>query len=448
MAFSPTDSHLFSRLFSDPDLAQLFSDEQLVQFLIEVEIAIAEVQGELGMIPMHAARAIRAIPEDISIDNERLRDATEKAGFPVKELVRQMRNVLHSDIRHFLHWGATTQDIMDTALVLQLRASSVILESKLKSVVANLVILIERHRDTLMVGRTHGQQALPTTFGLKAAGWAMPLLRHLERLKDLKPRVFCVQYGGAAGTHAAAGPEGLDVQHHLAVRLNLHTTPLPWHTQRDGLAEFAGWLSMTSGSLAKMAQDIILLAQNEVGEIRESSDRSRGSSSTMPQKSNPVVSELIIAAARSNAALLSAIHNALVQEHERATHGLQLEWLNLPQMIAHTGTALNKAMYLSEHIQIHADRMQQNIAKTKGLLLAEAAAYALYPYMDANQAKSIVTQAVHRALASDRHLIDVLQEDVQEPVDWKNLRRESAQLGASQQMIDQVLSAAETQTLT
>ena len=443
MPFSPTDSRLFGGLFGDKALEQLFSDEQFIDYLIEVELGLAIVQGELGVIPAHASQEISTLRKNLSVDYETLRIQTERAGFPVKELVRQMRETVHPDTRQFLHWGATTQDIMDTALVLQLRAASNILQEKLHLVIANFSQMIQRHRTTLMVGRTHGQQALPITFGLKAAGWIMPLLRHIQRLNELKPRVFAIQHGGAAGTLAASGPKRLDIVDSLAKHFNLWVTPLPWHAQRDSIAEFAGWLSLVSGSLAKIAQDIILLAQNEVGEIRESTDRSRGSSSTMPQKSNPVVSELIIAAARSNASLLSAMHNALVQEHERGTHGLQLEWLHLPQMAALTGTALNKAIYLSEHLHIDEDRMRLNVEQTQGLMLAEAAVYALRAHMDASAAKSIVTDGVKKALSSHRHLIDVLAVETSVPIDWEYLKDESNYLGATDQFIDRVLGEVE-----
>ena len=448
MAFSPTDSRLFGHLFSDPELAEQFSDEQFVEYLIDVELALAEVQGAMGVIPQLAAQEINQVRNSLQVDFDKLQIETERAGFPVKELVRQLRQAVHSDTAMYLHWGATTQDIMDSALVLQLRGSTAILENKLKGVISNLIELIKQNRTTLMIGRTHGQQALPITFGLKAAGWLMPLARHFQRLKELEPRVFVVQYGGAAGTLAASAPSGPEVLINLAKKLNLHEALLPWHTQRDGLAEFANWLSMVSGSLAKMAQDIILLAQNEVGEIRETPDVSRGSSSTMPQKRNPVISELVIAVARSNAASLSAMHNAIIQEHERATHGLQLEWLHLPQMVALTGTALNKALYLSEHLQVNKNQMQKNVSQSKGLILAEAAEYALREHMEPADAKILVTRAVQLALVSDSHLIDELANETSIPIDWAKLKDEASYLGENELLINRVLVEAEQITKT
>ncbi|MEZ4710636.1 MAG: lyase family protein [Caldilineaceae bacterium] len=199
---------------------------------------------------------------------------------------------------------------------------------------------------------------------------------------------------------------------------------------------------MVSGSLAKMAQDIILLAQSEVGEVQESTDRSRGGSSTMPQKSNPIISELIIAAARANAAHLSAMHGALIHEHERATHGWQLEWLTLPQMVAHTATALNKALFLSQNLAVDVAQMRQTVAASNGLMLAEAVSFALAVHMERSAAKALVTQAVPIALAEKRHLVDVVQEMADAPVDWAALRDEGNYLGATQQFIDRILADA------
>ena len=236
---------------------------------------------------------------------------------------------------------------MDTACVLQLRPAIQVCRKRIGEIAGHLTALAEKHRSTVLAGRTHSQQALPITFGLKAAGWLAPLLRHAERLAEIEPRLLVAQFGGAAGTLAALGGNGLAVMQALANELDLGAPAMPWHTQRDGFVEFGGWLSMVSGSLAKMAQDVILMAQTEVGEVGESAEEGRGGSSTMPQKSNPITSELIVAAARMNASLLSALHNAQIQEHERGTHGWQVEWLALPQMVTLTGGALKHAVYLA-----------------------------------------------------------------------------------------------------
>jgi 3-carboxy-cis,cis-muconate cycloisomerase len=272
--------------------------------------------------------------------------------------------------------------------------------------------------------------------------WLAPLLRDLERLHDLEPRLLVIQFGGAVGTLAALQKNGLGVCEALARELKLGVPLLPWHTQRDNLAEMANWLCLVSSGLAKMAQDIILLAQTEVDEVRESSDTSRGGSSTMPQKSNPIVSELVLAAARANASLVSNVYHAMIQEHERATHGWQLEWLTLPQLFAHTGTALRHGRFLAENLLVNEKRMLENVRASNGLMLAEAVSFALAQVMPRNQAKQLVAQAARIALAEKRHLVDVVQSKTNAPLDWDSLRDESNYLGSAQAFITRVLQAA------
>lgn len=379
---------------------------------------------------------------EVDISPASLQSSVEKAGVPVIALVNQLRQAA-GEAGPYVHRGATTQDIMDTARVLQLRSGLDILETRLRAVVSSLATLTRQHRHTLMAGRTHSQQALPITFGLKTAGWLAPLLRHRDRLKELRPRVLVLQLGGGSGTLSAWGDAGPSVQKKLADMLELNTPPLPWHTQRDGFAEVAGWFSLVTGSLAKMAQDIILMAQTEVGELRESADPSRGGSSTMPQKNNPVASEVIIACARANAALLPAMHQALIQEHERATHGWQLEWLTLPQMIVHTGAALNKAMFITQNLEVDTAQMYANVAASNGRLLAEAATFALAEHMDLAAAKLLVTAAVQTSLKDNLHLCDVLAAASPAPVDWQALKDEQHYLGATQAFIDNILALTE-----
>src|ERR1043165_731671 len=371
------DSAIFGDLFSDPEVSQLFSDEAYLRALLAVEGALARTQGKLGIIPEAAAGEISAAAELNNIDIGALTIGTLRSGIPITALVEQLRKHVAPESAGHVHFGATTQDIMDTATVLQLHAAAALLSDRLVELIHELDGLAERHRTTLMAARTHGQQALPTTFGLKVAGWLARFLRNRERLDELAPRLLVIQFGGAAGTLAALENRGLELMEALAEELHLSVPLMPWHAQRDNLVEFAGWLSLVTGSAAKMAQDVILLAQTEVGEAAESNEEGRGGSSTMPQKSNPITSELIITAARTNASLLSSMHHAQIQEHERATHGWQMEWLALPQMILLTGGALKHALYLATHIQPDPETMWDNITRGHDLILAEAAAFAL-----------------------------------------------------------------------
>jgi 3-carboxy-cis,cis-muconate cycloisomerase len=435
------NSDLFAPLFSSPDIASVLSDAQFMANMLAVEVALAHAEAQVGVIPAASAERIAQAAENFQPDLLKMQQDIEKSGVPVIEFVKQLREAVGGDAAAYVHWGATTQDIMDTALILQLRAILNLLEHKLGTLIHHLADLADTHRHTLMAGRTHSQQALPTTFGFKVAGWLMPLLRHHTRLAELKPRLLVVQFGGGVGTLAALGDMGLKVQAALAQELDLAVPVITWHSQRDTLAELGGWLSLVTGSLAKMAQDIILMSQSEVDELRESHDPARGGSSTMPQKSNPIISEVIIAAARTNAVNLAALHQAIIHEHERATGAWQMEWLTLPPMLNLTGAALDKALFLSENMVVNAAHMQRNVAASHGLMLAEALDLALTPFIGRTEAKKVVKAAAQTALDDNRHLVDVVREQVNFPLDWAKLRDEAHYLGTADAMLEQVLQA-------
>ena len=441
---TPLDSTIFGPLFTDDEVSNLLSDGAFVRALVEAEVALAQVEARVGVISASAAEQIKKVQAD-KIDIAALTAGTSRSGFPIIALVQELHKQISADAAPYVHWGATTQDIMDTACVLQLRAVIESIGKRIGEIIRNLSALADKHRSTVLAGRTHGQQALPITFGLKVVGWLAPLLRHVERLREIQPRLLVVQFGGAAGTLAALGDKGLAVTRELAQELKLGVPAIPWHAQRDCFVEFAGWLSLLTGSLGKMAQDIILMAQTEVGEVGESGEAGRGGSSTMPQKSNPIASELIVAAARTNAALLSALHNAQIQEHERATHGWQLEWLTLPQMIQLTGGALKQAAFLAKNLQVDAQAMRANIANANDVILAEAAVFALAQAMPRAQAEELVKKAGAVAVSDNKPLIDVVKNlagDSVTSIDWQALARAENYLGETDKMIDLVLQLA------
>jgi 3-carboxy-cis,cis-muconate cycloisomerase len=435
-------SRILGAVYSDPEIARIFSDEHFVAEMIRVEVALARVQERLGIIPAGSADRVANAVESLDIDLAPIQHSMEQSGIPTIGMVDQLRAAVGGEAASYVHWGATTQDIMDTALVLQIREAIDHIDGELRQIIANLADMADRHRDTLMAGRTKSQQALPITFGLKVANWLAPLLRHLQRLEEAKPRLLVVQFGGAVGTLASLGDRGIETMEGLASELDLAVPVAPWHTQRDNLVELAGWLSMVSGSLAKMAQDIILLAQTEAGEVRESDDPSRGGSSTMPQKSNPVVSEAIIAAARANANLVATMHQALIQEHERGAGSWQIEWLTLPRIFELTASTLNNALFLSENLIVDADRMRANLAASNGLMLAEALNLALAPHLGRAAAKTIIQSAVQTTLSENRHLVDIVHQRVDIEVDWDTVRDESNYLGTANEFIDRVLALA------
>lgn len=442
MSYFPGDSQIFGPLFGDDRVDELFSDARYLQTIIEVEVALAKVQGQAGVIPSEAADRICQRGGSLEADTCRLAAATARDGFPIVELVRQLRAHVGGDADSFVHWGATTQDVIDTALVLRLREALTLIEGSLGEVIEQLADLATKHGETLMVARTHAQHALPTTFGYKVALWLAPLLRHRNRLGELRPRLLVVQLGGAAGTLASLGEKGPEVREALATELGLGVPLGPWHAQRDALAEFSGWLSMVTGGLGKLALDVILMSQTEVGEVHESADPELGGSSAMPQKRNPIRSEAILAAARQNAVLLGGVHQALVQEHERGTHGWQLEWMTLPQMVGLTSGALRNAVAVTAGIQVNEDRMLQNVHRSNGLLMAEAASLLLSEVMPRAEAHATVKKGVATSRETGRHLIDVLEEHVESELDWMALRDESRYLGAAKTFTNDIVRAA------
>jgi 3-carboxy-cis,cis-muconate cycloisomerase len=427
-------------LLSDAEVAALVSDAAAVRQMLAVEVALARVQGRLGIIPQCASDDIAAAAATFEPDFAALSDGTERSGVPVIDLVEQLRAAVGGEAANFVHWGATSQDIVDTAMVLQMRGVLDVLAVRLDAVCARLADLAGTHRATPMAARTRFQQALPTTFGLKVAGWRAPLRRHATRLAELRPRFEVVQFGGAAGTLAALGPRGIEVMEALAAELGLAAPPLPWHTQRDGIAEVADWFALVSGALGKAGLDAALMAQTEVGEVRLGPDGA-GGSSTLPQKANPVVAEVLMSLARMNATLLSGVHQAQLQAHERDGSGWHLEWMTLPQMAIACAAALRHAATMFAHIAPDTARMRANLDTSNGVILAEAAVFALASHMPRDEAQALVTAACQEVSASGRPLGPVLADRTALPIDWPSVLDPENYLGAADALITRALSA-------
>jgi 3-carboxy-cis,cis-muconate cycloisomerase len=389
-------------------MRDIFCDRATVARYVEVEVALARAQGALGLIPAEAARKIAQSANADGIDLARLKAETDLVGYPVVGVVHQLQTQC-GEAGRYLHWGATTQDIMDSAAALQVRDALAVVREDLAAIAAILAKLSERHRDTVMAGRTHLQHALPTTFGLKAAVWLSMITRHRERLRQLQPRVLVGQFGGAAGTLASLGGNGLAVHDALMAELKLGSAPVPWHVARDGMVEVVAFLAGVTASLAKIATDVVLMMQTEVGEAFEPFVEGRGASSTMPQKRNPVASELIIVAARSvrqEVALM--LDSAAGADHERATGPWQLEWMALPRAFIAAGAALRQSRQLLDGLIIDALRMRRNLDITGGLIVAEAVMMALAPAMGRGVAHDAVYGACRRALEHGTRLLDEL----------------------------------------
>jgi len=441
------DSEIFSALFGiDAEIAAELGDRRRVADLLDVEVALARAQAAHGVIPAAAAEAIARAAAELDVDLAALRRGVAASGVPTIDLIRQLRAAVSPSAAPFVHRGATSQDIVDTAALLAWRRVQRLIDARLKNVTAALVDLAVRHRGTVMAGRTHGQHASPITFGLKAANWLAPLVRHRRRLDELKPRLFVVQLGGAAGTLSAMGDAGPAVLEALAHSLDLGAAA-PWHTQRDTILEYGNWLAALCAMLGKLGQDVILLTQTEVAETAESDDAARGSSSTMPHKANPIASEMLVTAARAAGALVAALHASAIQEHERGTHGWHLEWYVMSQLIALSYGGVANAALVTTHLQADPARMRANITSAGDLVAAEALAFALSDAMPLDEARSLVGRAAGDVRRANESLIDAVRRaasarGVESAVDWRRLADPSAQLGAADAFIDRIVNDA------
>lgn len=439
------DSVLFRDSFGTPAMRGIFEDAALLARYTEVEVALARAQGRLGVIPAPAAQDIAAKCDASTLDLERLKQETETVGYPILPLVRQLAAQC-GEAGKFLHWGATTQDIMDSAVVLQVRDALALIEKDIAELQAILAQQAKRYRDTPMAGRTHLQQALPITFGYKLAIWLAMLDRHAERLRQMKPRVLVGQFAGAAGTLASLGNKGMAVQKALCEELRLAQPVATWHAARDGLAEAVNFLGLVTGSLGKIAFDVMLMAATEVAEVSEPFVPGRGASSTMPQKRNPISSELILAAAKAVRQHAGLMLDALVQDFERATGPWHAEWIALPEAFILTGGALHQAKFMLAGLIVDEARMRKNLDMTHGLIVAEAVMMGLAPHMGRNEAHDVVYDACRAVAEKGGSLADALSgvPEVTQHLDRKAIEKltdPSNYLGAAREMVDRVVGA-------
>lgn len=404
---SAIDSGLFRDIFGTAEMRAIFDEDAQIEAYIAVERALARAEGRTGVIPADAAREIDTRASIAMIDKEVLRRETLNVGYPIVSLVSQLSHQL-GEAGRYLHWGATTQDIMDTATVLQFRSALALVERDLAIIRETLVALARRYRDAPMAGRTHLQQALPITFGFKAAIWLSALDRHAERLIQLRSRVLVAELGGAVGTLASLGHDGLRVHDAFAAELGLAPASIAWHVARDGLVETVQFLALLTGSLGKIGYDVMLMASTEVSEVFEPFAEGRGASSTMPQKRNPISSEIMMASARAVGAHAGTMLEAMVQDHERATGPWHLEWLAIPNAFVLTAGALAQARFMLAGLVVDEDRMARNLGMTGGLIVAEAVMMGLAPFLGRQMAHDVVYAACRKAVEGGHTLADVL----------------------------------------
>ncbi|MFP5593889.1 3-carboxy-cis,cis-muconate cycloisomerase [Kluyvera sp. 142486] len=395
-------------------LTDIFSDERLVQGMLDFEAALATAQARCGVIPDAAVAPISAACRVSLIDLPALAASAANAGnlaIPlVKQLTQRVKNT-DTDAARYVHWGATSQDAIDTGLMLQLQQALGETETRLAQLIRVLAEQVKRHQHTLLPGRTWMQHALPITYGLKLAGTLDALLRWQERLVQMRSRVLALQFGGAAGTLASLKEKGPEVAQALAAQLNLTLPDTPWHSQRDRLIELASWYAGLCGTLGKFANDFALMMQTEVAEVSEPIAEGRGGSSAMPHKRNPVSCAAILAAVTRVPGLMATLYASQIQQHERALGGWQAEWETLPQLIMLAGGVLENSEYLVKGMQVNTQKMRDNLDITHGLVMAESVTQALAAHLGKADAHHLIETICHRAIALDCPLRPLLEND-------------------------------------
>jgi 3-carboxy-cis,cis-muconate cycloisomerase len=402
------DSRIFGDMFSDDRMRQVWSDENRTAKYLDVERALAKVQGELGIIPKEAAEEIVRNCELSQIDWVKLKAKTEQIGYPIIAVVNQINANCRDKLGEYCHWGATTQDITDTATVIQMREGLALVEQDLADIAEALALLAREHRDTPIIGRSNLQQATPITFGYKMASILAGIQRHQERLEQLKPRVLMGEFGGASGVLSSLETGAMETQAALMKELGLAQPLISWHTVRDTIAEVGAFLGLVGGSLGKIAMDVKLMMQTEVGEVYEPFAPGRGSSSTMPQKRNPISCLYIHANVSVVRQHVASLMDAMVADHERSTGPWEIEWIALPEAFCLISGALKQAKFVLKGLEVDVPRMRKNLDMTKGLVMSEAVMMGLGRYIGREYAHDLVYDLCREALQRDLPLVDLL----------------------------------------
>ncbi|MCR5882966.1 3-carboxy-cis,cis-muconate cycloisomerase [Rhizobacter sp. J219] len=438
------DSSIFQGIFSTDAMRRVWSDENRTQKYLDVEAALAKVQGRLGLIPQEAADEIVSHCHLDQIDMVKLRAQTERIGYPILGVVSQLNALCRDKLGEYCHWGATTQDITDTATVLQIREALELVDADLAAISKAMADLARQHRLTPMIGRSNLQQAIPVTFGYKMAGMLSAIERHRTRLAQLRPRVLVGEFAGAAGTLASLSTGAMETQAGLMTELGLGQPDIAWHTIRDNIAEVGCFLGLVGGTLGKLSMDVKLMMQTEVAEVYEPFAHGRGSSSTMPQKRNPISSCYIhaqISVVRQQAASLM---DAMVADHERSTGPWEIEWIVLPEIFCLMAGALKQSLFVLQGLEVDAQQMRANIDITGGLVMSEAVMMGLGPYLGREYAHDLVYDICREAVKQKRPLLDLLCEnaEISRHLDrpaLESLCDPQNYLGQSAVMVDRVL---------
>jgi len=438
-------SGIFRDIFSTEPMRRIFADENRIQKYLDIEAALARAQARLGIIPQNACEEILRHCSTAEYDFSKLKTQTEHIGYPVLPVVQQLVALCRDGLGEWCHWGATTQDITDTATVLQIREALDLVEADLVAIADALAALAKRHRDTPMAGRSNLQQAVPITFGYKVATYLAGFERHLQRLNELRPRVLVGEFGGAAGTLSSLGNRGLEVQAALMQELGLGQPDIAWHTVRDCIAEVGCFLGLVAAGCGKIALDVKLMMQTEVEEVYEPFHEGRGSSSTMPQKRNPISSVYITATTSLVRQYVAALLDAMVEDHERATGPWEIEWIAVPEIFSLAAGALAQTRVMVSGLQVDERKMRTNLDITGGLIVSEAVMMGLGPQIGRQYAHDLVYDICRQVIAAGRPLVDLLAENKEiarhfDRAALEKLCDPANYLGQAGEMVDRVLA--------
>ncbi|EJM39772.1 3-carboxy-cis,cis-muconate cycloisomerase [Pseudomonas sp. GM33] len=409
-------NQLFDAYFTARDMRDVFCDQGRVQAMLDFEAALARAEARVGLIPASAVAPIQAACSAGLYDFAALGEAIATAGNSAIPLVKALGKQIaaqNAEAERYVHLGATSQDVMDSGLVLQLRRALELIENDLAQLGQILATQAERYVATPLAGRTWLQHATPVTLGMKIAGWLGAVTRSRQRLAELKSRLLVLQFGGASGTLAALGEQAMPIAQALAEELQLTLPEQPWHTQRDRVVEFGAVLGLIAGSLGKLGRDVSLLMQTEAAEVFEPSAPGKGGSSTMPHKRNPVGAAVLIGAATRVPGLLSTLFSAMPQEHERSLGLWHAEWETLPEICCLVSGSLQQALLIARGLEVDAGRMAHNLDLTQGLVLAEAVSIVLAQRVGRDTAHHLLERCCKRAVAEQRHLRAVLGDEPQ-----------------------------------
>lgn len=406
-----TDSLFFNDLFGSPGMRAVFDDRNLLQKWLDYEAALAQAEAAMGLVPQAAADEITRQAQADNMDMGAIKAGVDQTAHPLVPVIWQLAQRCDGEAGRYVHWGATTQDVMDTALVLQIKQAYPLFENTLNDLIAATSKLAREHRDTPMAGRTHGQQALPITFGFKIAVWLGELSRHQQRLAACKPRVLVGEFGGAVGTLASVGEHGPEITHRLCTELGLNTPDIAWHTARDNLAEFATLVAMICATMGKIAHEIIDLQKTEVGEVEEPFEAGKVGSSTMPHKRNPMLCEAILTLARLTRRHAATALDAMMHEHERDWSSVQMEWAFIPEVCVMTHGAMTLLYRVLDGLIVYPDNMLRNLHMTGGLLLAERIMLELGQHIGRQTAHDVVYEAAMHAFETRQPFSDILKQN-------------------------------------